>query len=196
MAGMSGKTSPRIAVMMGGFAAERDVSHRSGASCARALRTAGYHGTRVDHGHALLGAPVAKARVTLKRHRVKDVRTICSLAPLDCYGVVPSCSEIHNVVQLAVVADVRNATQPSRRNAQGVRYCAPATNAFGHTSLSPLIFGFNRIQCRADATCEGQEALDQRSVERQLHKRALLTKTADPVSLPRRKTSENIPCKR
>lgn len=50
MAGMSGKTSPRIAVLMGGFSAEREVSLVTGASCARALRTAGYNVSEVDCG--------------------------------------------------------------------------------------------------------------------------------------------------
>ncbi len=50
MAGMSGKTSPRVAVLMGGFSAEREVSLVSGAACARALREAGYTVSEVDCG--------------------------------------------------------------------------------------------------------------------------------------------------
>jgi D-alanine-D-alanine ligase len=50
MAGMSGKTSPRVAVLMGGFSAEREVSLVSGAACARALRAAGYTVSEVDCG--------------------------------------------------------------------------------------------------------------------------------------------------
>jgi D-alanine-D-alanine ligase len=50
MAGMSGKTSPRIAVLMGGFSAEREVSLVTGAACARALRAAGYNVSEVDCG--------------------------------------------------------------------------------------------------------------------------------------------------
>jgi D-alanine-D-alanine ligase len=50
MAGMSGKTSPRVAVLMGGFSAEREVSLVSGAACARALRAAGYNVSEVDCG--------------------------------------------------------------------------------------------------------------------------------------------------
>jgi D-alanine-D-alanine ligase len=50
MAGMSGKTSPRVAVLMGGFSAERDVSLVSGAACARALRAVGYNVSEVDCG--------------------------------------------------------------------------------------------------------------------------------------------------
>jgi D-alanine-D-alanine ligase len=50
MAGMSGKTSPRVAVLMGGFSAEREVSLVSGAACARALREAGYNVSEVDCG--------------------------------------------------------------------------------------------------------------------------------------------------
>ncbi len=50
MAGMSGKTSPRVAVLMGGFSVEREVSLVSGAACARALREAGYTVSEVDCG--------------------------------------------------------------------------------------------------------------------------------------------------
>ncbi|MGL4319864.1 MAG: D-alanine--D-alanine ligase [Paracoccaceae bacterium] len=50
MAGMSGKTSPRVAVLMGGFSAEREVSLVTGAACARALRAAGYNVSEVDCG--------------------------------------------------------------------------------------------------------------------------------------------------
>ena len=50
MTGMSGKTSPRIAVLMGGFSAEREVSLVTGAACARALRAAGYTVSEVDCG--------------------------------------------------------------------------------------------------------------------------------------------------
>jgi D-alanine-D-alanine ligase len=50
MAGMSGKTSPRVAVLMGGFSAEREVSLVTGAACARALREAGYTVSEVDCG--------------------------------------------------------------------------------------------------------------------------------------------------
>jgi D-alanine-D-alanine ligase len=50
MAGMSGKASLRVAVLMGGFSAEREVSLVSGAACARALRAAGYNVSEVDCG--------------------------------------------------------------------------------------------------------------------------------------------------
>ena len=42
MAGMSGMASPRVAVLMGGLSAEREVSLVTGRSCAQALREAGY----------------------------------------------------------------------------------------------------------------------------------------------------------
>jgi D-alanine-D-alanine ligase len=61
MAGMSGKTSPRVAVLMGGFSAEREVSLVSGAACARALREAGYNVSEVDCG------PDLPARLTALR---------------------------------------------------------------------------------------------------------------------------------
>lgn len=42
MAGGSSRAAPRIAVLMGGLSAEREVSLVTGRSCARALREAGY----------------------------------------------------------------------------------------------------------------------------------------------------------
>ena len=50
MAGVSGKTPHRIAVLMGGFSAEREVSLVSGRECAQALRVAGYDVVEVDCG--------------------------------------------------------------------------------------------------------------------------------------------------
>jgi D-alanine-D-alanine ligase len=50
MAGVSGKTAPRVAVLMGGFSAEREVSLVSGRECAAALRVAGYSVIEVDCG--------------------------------------------------------------------------------------------------------------------------------------------------
>lgn len=50
MAGKSGKTGSRIAVLMGGLSAEREVSLSSGHECAQALRDAGYEVIEVDAG--------------------------------------------------------------------------------------------------------------------------------------------------
>ena len=50
MVGVSGKTPPRVAVLMGGFSAEREVSLVSGRECAAALRVAGYDVIEVDCG--------------------------------------------------------------------------------------------------------------------------------------------------
>jgi D-alanine-D-alanine ligase len=50
MAGVSGKAAPRVAVLMGGFSAEREVSLVSGRECAAALRVAGYEVIEVDCG--------------------------------------------------------------------------------------------------------------------------------------------------
>ena len=50
MAGVSGKAAPRVAVLMGGFSAEREVSLVSGRECAAALRVAGYEAIEVDCG--------------------------------------------------------------------------------------------------------------------------------------------------
>ncbi|TNC52955.1 D-alanine--D-alanine ligase [Rubellimicrobium rubrum] len=47
---MSGRTGPRVAVLMGGPSAERDVSLSSGRQCVAALRDAGYDATEVDAG--------------------------------------------------------------------------------------------------------------------------------------------------
>jgi D-alanine-D-alanine ligase len=49
MAG-SGKASPRVAVLMGGQSAEREVSLVTGGACARALREGGYRVEEVDCG--------------------------------------------------------------------------------------------------------------------------------------------------
>ncbi len=50
MAGQSGRTFPRVAVLMGGASTEREVSLSSGHSCSAALRDAGYEVTEVDAG--------------------------------------------------------------------------------------------------------------------------------------------------
>ncbi|MDZ4093347.1 MAG: D-alanine--D-alanine ligase [Paracoccaceae bacterium] len=53
MAGMSGKAGSRVAVLMGGLSAERQVSLVTGRECAKALREAGYQVVEVDAGHDL-----------------------------------------------------------------------------------------------------------------------------------------------
>ncbi len=50
MAGASSRMSPRVAVLMGGLSAEREVSLVSGRECAVALREAGYQVVEVDCG--------------------------------------------------------------------------------------------------------------------------------------------------
>jgi D-alanine-D-alanine ligase len=45
--------SQHVAVLMGGWSAEREVSLRSGAACAKALEEEGFRVTRVDVGHDL-----------------------------------------------------------------------------------------------------------------------------------------------
>ncbi|EYD75235.1 D-alanine--D-alanine ligase [Rubellimicrobium mesophilum DSM 19309] len=47
---MSGRTGPRVAVLMGGPSAEREVSLSSGRQCAAALREAGFEALEVDAG--------------------------------------------------------------------------------------------------------------------------------------------------
>ena len=48
MAGMSSRTAPKVAVLMGGISAEREVSLSTGRMCAAALREAGYTVVEVD----------------------------------------------------------------------------------------------------------------------------------------------------
>lgn len=48
--GMSGRTGPRVAVLMGGPSAEREVSLSSGRQCAAALREAGFEALELDAG--------------------------------------------------------------------------------------------------------------------------------------------------
>ena len=50
MAGTSSRMAPRVAVLMGGLSAEREVSLVSGRECAQALREAGYEVVEVDCG--------------------------------------------------------------------------------------------------------------------------------------------------
>ncbi|MCV2864441.1 D-alanine--D-alanine ligase [Defluviimonas sp. WL0075] len=53
MAGRSSRTAPKVAVLMGGRSAEREVSLVSGRECAAALREAGYEVVEVDAGRDL-----------------------------------------------------------------------------------------------------------------------------------------------
>ncbi|MCB2129826.1 MAG: D-alanine--D-alanine ligase [Rhodobacteraceae bacterium] len=53
MAGKSGRQASRVAVLMGGLSAEREVSLSSGRECAAALREAGYQVIEVDAGRDL-----------------------------------------------------------------------------------------------------------------------------------------------
>lgn len=48
MAGQSSRTTPKVAVLMGGASAEREVSLASGKPCAAALRSTGYEVVEVD----------------------------------------------------------------------------------------------------------------------------------------------------
>ena len=53
MAGMSSRAAPKVAVLMGGISAEREVSLSTGRECAIALREAGYQVIEVDAGRDL-----------------------------------------------------------------------------------------------------------------------------------------------
>lgn len=50
---MSSRAAPKVAVLMGGISAEREVSLSSGRECAAALREAGYNVVEVDAGRDL-----------------------------------------------------------------------------------------------------------------------------------------------
>jgi len=50
MAGQSSRTTPKVAVLMGGPSVEREVSFSSGKPCAAALRSVGYEVVEVDAG--------------------------------------------------------------------------------------------------------------------------------------------------
>lgn len=54
MAGQSSRTSPKVAVLLGGPSAEREVSLSSGRACATALRDQGYTVVEVDAGPDLV----------------------------------------------------------------------------------------------------------------------------------------------
>src|SRR5262245_35254008 len=51
--------SKHVAVLMGGWSAEREVSLRSGRACAEALTRGGYRVTRIDCGPAIAAGPGA-----------------------------------------------------------------------------------------------------------------------------------------
>ena len=50
---MSSRTNPKVAVLMGGISAEREVSLSSGRECAAALRSEGFEVIEVDCGRDL-----------------------------------------------------------------------------------------------------------------------------------------------
>lgn len=51
--GANGSMKPHVAVLMGGWSAEREVSLSSGRECAKALEGEGFRVTRIDVGHNL-----------------------------------------------------------------------------------------------------------------------------------------------
>jgi len=53
VAGMSSRTTPKVAVLMGGPSAEREVSLSTGRECATALRVAGFEVVELDAGRDL-----------------------------------------------------------------------------------------------------------------------------------------------
>ncbi len=57
--GMSGRTNPTVAVLMGGPSAEREVSLSSGAECVNALRDAGFAVVEIDAGQDLVDRLIA-----------------------------------------------------------------------------------------------------------------------------------------
>ncbi|MBS0574321.1 MAG: D-alanine--D-alanine ligase [Proteobacteria bacterium] len=69
MAGRSSRQAPKVAVLMGGLSAEREVSLVSGRGCAQALREAGYEVVEVDAGRDL-------------------VARLCEIAPDVCFNAL------------------------------------------------------------------------------------------------------------
>jgi len=59
--GKPGRTSPRVAVLMGGLSVEREVSLSSGRECANALREAGFQVVEIDAGADLPARLAASA---------------------------------------------------------------------------------------------------------------------------------------
>ncbi|MDO5529046.1 MAG: D-alanine--D-alanine ligase [Paracoccus sp. (in: a-proteobacteria)] len=53
MAGKSSRTAPKVAVLLGGPSAEREVSLSTGSECAKALRQAGFEVVEIDAGRDL-----------------------------------------------------------------------------------------------------------------------------------------------
>ena len=60
MAGQSSRTTPKVAVLMGGPSAEREVSLSSGKPCAAALRSLNYEVVEVDAGPDLASVLIAE----------------------------------------------------------------------------------------------------------------------------------------
>ena len=52
--GVSSRTAPKVAVLMGGPSAEREVSLATGRECADALRDEGYQVIEIDAGSDLV----------------------------------------------------------------------------------------------------------------------------------------------
>lgn len=69
VAGRSSRQAPKVAVLMGGLSAEREVSLVSGRGCAQALREAGYEVVEVDAGRDL-------------------VARLCEIAPDVCFNAL------------------------------------------------------------------------------------------------------------
>ncbi len=61
MAGVSSRAAPKVAVLMGGLSAEREVSLSSGRQCAAALREAGFRVSEIDAGADLPACLMRKA---------------------------------------------------------------------------------------------------------------------------------------
>ena len=60
MVGQSSRTTPKVAVLMGGPSAEREVSLASGKPCAAALRSKGYEVVEVDAGRDLASVLISE----------------------------------------------------------------------------------------------------------------------------------------
>ena len=115
-----------VAVLMGGWSAEREVSLRSGAACADALeRGGGYQVTRVDVGRdiaAVLTSLKPDVALNLLHGRPGEDGTIQGLLeilqiPYSHSGTFSSALAMQKDAAKAVMASVATSTTPTRARA-------------------------------------------------------------------------------
>ena len=106
-----------VAVLMGGWSAEREVSLRSGKACADALTRGGYRATPIDVGRdiaAVLSATKPDAALNVLHGRPGEDGTLQGLLeilgiPYSHSGVLASAVAMHKVYAKALfrAADIR-----------------------------------------------------------------------------------------